>query len=331
MSSNLPAGPEGGIPEWIANLKHIPALSAIGRLVGGAASAGAAWIDIVAAAGEERAQTIRDRKDARSTLTKEAVQVAAQQMNNDPELAGRALDHVLGASYRAQENREAVAKLTVEQLTADPLADSASETPSDDWMNVFEAHAEKASSDRLRQHWARILSGEIRKPGSFSLQTLQFMSILDSGLAATVERIAIRVVGSEMIIQDKATKQGQLFMDLVDLEALGLVKLDLGRTFESGDDGWFFLRLGLYGLLFNLEPHQDHTFPSSYLTRSGREVMSIVNPKPNLDLVRELGKEIAEDRKFKKVTLVQVSKELADGIEYAIVEVLVDRIQTPAT
>jgi hypothetical protein len=80
------------------------------------------------------------------------------------------------------ENREAVAREAAELLQTDkPNPETAG--PSVDWLNVFSSYAEKAHSEILRKHWAHILAGEIRAPGSISLVTLQLLSVLDASLA----------------------------------------------------------------------------------------------------------------------------------------------------
>jgi hypothetical protein len=293
MAEELPPGPGGGVPEWIADLKHLPgAASAIGRLIGGVAKAGAAWVDISVAAGEERTQAIRARKEARSTLTKEAVKAIAKQMNEDPELAERALNAGLGGFLESQENREAIAVKTIEHLKDEPPAEVATAVPpSEDWMSYFEKHAERASSEVLREHWARILAGEIRKPGTFSLVALQFMSVLDPALAATIERVAPFVAGFA-IYETKATSEPPLLLDLVTLDALGFLRRGLGRRHTINTDGNFVIVFGPFGILVSAEPGGFFYLNCSILTQMGREVLGIVEAKPTLDSVRSVARQI---------------------------------------
>src|SRR5208283_1459027 len=57
-------------------------------------------------------------------------------------------------------------------------------------LNIFERYAEDASSETMRALWARVLAGEIRRPGQFSLRTLRFMSELDATTAKLFESYA---------------------------------------------------------------------------------------------------------------------------------------------
>lgn len=162
---------EGGIPQIIAG----PAGKALSRLIGNAADVPAAWL-------EQKAQAIRDKTLIRREVMKNLGKAVSRRASADKALVERATDHLMGEIYRKQTNREDIAQKTINHLQED-AAHSEAEGPDDDWLNVFESHAERASSDRLRETWARVLSGEIRKRGAFSLSTLQFVSILDERIA----------------------------------------------------------------------------------------------------------------------------------------------------
>ena len=73
-------------------------------------------------------------------------------------------------------------------MQADPPLDD-SEVLSDDWLTKFERYAEDASSDQLRTLFAKLLAGEIRKPGDVSPITLHFVSMLDQKTATLIQRI----------------------------------------------------------------------------------------------------------------------------------------------
>jgi hypothetical protein len=195
---------------WLDVIKAIPgAANAIARLIGRAGEAGAAWLDVATAKGEQRASVIRGDTAAIESIRKLLVERAANQAANDPTFVDRALNRWASDLTTKQVNREAVAKLAIEDLTEESPEPS-TPGPSDDWMNVFETYAERATSDTLRQHWARILAGEIRRPGSFSLLTLQLMSVLDHGLAEIVQQACPWVALSKYIPVVGQLNQGLL-------------------------------------------------------------------------------------------------------------------------
>jgi hypothetical protein len=77
-------------------------------------------------------------------------------------------------------------------------------------MNLFVSYAERASSEDLQDVLARILAGEIRRPGSFSLRTMQFMSVLDHDLAKSVELAVSCTIGSRYVPMNGPLKKALL-------------------------------------------------------------------------------------------------------------------------
>lgn len=87
-------------------------------------------------------------------------------------------------------------------IAESPAPDAEKEPESDteelnsDWINRFRNHAEQASTEELRNLWARILAGEARRPGRFSAATLRFIGELDQLQAERCERISRFVLGN---------------------------------------------------------------------------------------------------------------------------------------
>ena len=89
-----------------------------------------------------------------------------------------------------QKNVDAVALIAAEQLSLDssqdgeePAQATPSDGPSDDWLNNFEREAELASSEDMRARLGKILAGEIQRPGSFSIRSVQLLAQLDQHTA----------------------------------------------------------------------------------------------------------------------------------------------------
>ncbi|MCK1391621.1 DUF2806 domain-containing protein [Bradyrhizobium sp. 1] len=79
---------------------------------------------------------------------------------------------------RKLENRAASVKGAIDELNEKPSQQDATQEIDDDWLNLYAKLAEDKSSEELRSLFGKILAGEIRKPGTFSLRTLQFVSAL---------------------------------------------------------------------------------------------------------------------------------------------------------
>src|SRR6185437_10933084 len=84
--------------------------------------------------------------------------------------------------------REDIAVRALDVLAEVELAANAA-APSEDFMRVFEDICEKVSSDDLTDLMARILAGEIRKPGSVSRRTLQVVAVLDHEIVGALNEL----------------------------------------------------------------------------------------------------------------------------------------------
>lgn len=263
---------EGGLPQLIAG----PACKALSRLIGAGVEIPAAWL-------EQKAQAIRDETKARSRVIEMLAEKSAELGLSDTELLDRGLNNLLGRAYREQENREAVAIKTIEQLEQDPTpVDGAG--PSDDWMNTFETHAAKASSEELRILFSRLLAGEIRKPGRFSLSTMQLLSVLDRQMAALVEIVAPHVWEGSFILQQSI--DGIIdHMDLLHLEEAGVISLAGGMmsiTKVVNIDGYLGFRFRAVGVVGQFEPNKSVRMRSYSVSRAGRELISILAVQPDV-------------------------------------------------
>jgi hypothetical protein len=121
---------------------------------------------------------------------------------------------------------------TIENLQLSPPENPPQETPSEDWLNLFGRYAENASSEKMREHWAQILEGEIRKPGSFSFITLHLASILDERLARIIESFRPWIFGESMSIpMIDPIISGLRYNDLVTLAAIGFLSIATHSTY----------------------------------------------------------------------------------------------------
>lgn len=92
---------------------------------------------------------------------------------------------------RKQQNLENIIKKSVAYCSKTEITDRADQ----DWFNKFLALAEDVSNRTMQDLWAKILAGEVSKPGSFSLKSLkafQLMSINEAKLLAKACSLAVK-------------------------------------------------------------------------------------------------------------------------------------------
>ena len=88
---------------------------------------------------------------------------------------------------KRQRNVENVTSIAATELAADE--DVAEEKPDEDWITRFFNIAEEITSEQMQELWGRILAGEIKKPGSYSLRTLEFIRNLKPNEADVIESL----------------------------------------------------------------------------------------------------------------------------------------------
>ena len=123
-------------------------------------------------------------------------------------------------------NKYHVVQKTIKKL----VTTGAGEEPDDDqdvnpdWLNYFGGYAEKASTETARDLWAKILAGEIRRPGTFSLMTLRFLAEVDQEIATAFEEVGrLRFGGQYILKPDRGTYQGEILDRYRLLEQAGLL------------------------------------------------------------------------------------------------------------
>ncbi|WP_274426635.1 DUF2806 domain-containing protein [Chelativorans sp. YIM 93263] len=268
---------DGGLPQLLLG----PAGKAISRLLGAGVEIPAAWL-------EQKAQAIRDETDARRTVMEELAAKSVELGLEDRQLLERGLDNLLGRVYREQRNRDAIARQVVEELESNPAPET-SEGPRDDWLDLFESYASRASSENLRSLFGKILAGEIRKPGKFSPATLHFASMLDLQTAQMIDAVLPWCIDDSFILKGPvgtAVHYGEWLV----LEEAGFVTFGGGklrRTITPNQNQIAHFRMGkqVIGVLF--PDNESRNLNAIKLTKAGGELASAVSTSFQVSAVAE--------------------------------------------
>ena len=123
--------------------------------------------DADAYADARKLQTIRDNPDMEIVFANGQMNARAR----TPEaLALRAKQRLLAESIRQEENLEDILEIARDELSStESVSDDA---VNEDWITRFIGIVKDVSADEMKFLWGKMLSGEVNKPGSFSLRTL---------------------------------------------------------------------------------------------------------------------------------------------------------------
>ena len=115
-------------------------------------------------------------------------------------------------------------------------------TVNEDWLFRWRDAAGTVSSEELQTLWGRVLAGEIKSPGSFSLRTLEFLKNISHEEALKIAKLAPFVLDNGCIFksdEELLDSEGITFGFLLDLQNLGITcgvdTAGLSRTTISND------------------------------------------------------------------------------------------------
>ena len=192
---------------------------------------------------EKWAET-KSRIRIREALTDEII----QKLEVDPEFPQRAVELFGNRILREQFSLEKILGFTTDILKKKKYDNSAnqqddSETEksiSEDWFNIFEKEASQKSSEEMQFRFAKVLGGEIEKPGSHSIRAIKALSDMDQTIANLFQKlcsmsiviehpigeknIEVRVVAIDgKAAQNSLQKYGLSFYELNVLNEYGLI------------------------------------------------------------------------------------------------------------
>jgi hypothetical protein len=142
-----------------------------------------------------------------------------------------------------QHNLEAAVSYAAEELGGEQEVDPEPVEP--DWVTQWSKLVQDVSSEEMQLLWGRVLAGEIKRPGSFSPRTLQFMSLLTQKEAELFRRVCAynwRYKSNEihliMLPKDEQDKipAGFSYLELQLLQTIGLVEFELAGFFSFNEN-----------------------------------------------------------------------------------------------
>lgn len=248
------------------------------------------------------------KKDAQVKITS-----ALAQRVSDKIAAGDLLDQnellfvsrVFGKEARAIGNRQIVAD-AVQRVLPEVNSQLRSLPPAESKQvnETFVARAEETASepldDQVREIFARILAGEISRPGTISLRTLESVRQFDLEIAEAFEKARRLAFNNELIIletgESTAGQKGLTNEIISELQDAALLDVSLG--------GGFMLTFGPDAVMWHWDYHDREMevlsrerngttsirVSAARLTRTGREIATVLPPAPDESYFFDVGR-----------------------------------------
>lgn len=253
------------------------AFAALDRLVGSLADTATSYFD-----GKRR--LIDERSSYKIEIEKAEHVAALKKLSGNKTLGDRILKSISTDGIIRMENRLDIARKatilitdgTINEQTINPQNTDDSEI-NPDWMNQFYDYSGSASTEDLKNLWARVLAGEIINPGSFSKTTLRFINEIEKVSAEKFQYICHNFLLGGIFSKPKKLA-GEPFLSFLFLEEIGLVSgVNANLSYTPDDSGG---HIGIYGekyiLIARKVSNVDLSIPVIKLTPTGRELVNIV-------------------------------------------------------
>jgi len=205
------------------------------------------------------------------------------------EIQVRAAERLLRREVRRQKNIEQIT-----QMAAGALPQTVSSDPVDeDWVSRFFGHCQDVSNEQMQGLWAKLLAGEVARPGTFSARTLRVVADLHSEEADQFTNFCTflwhRDDGMPIPVIREASgeyvrRAGLTFYSFIDLQSLGLIDFRTIGGFGIGSGDPF--RISYYGKAYILTPPQGKNkvpVGVALLTIVGQQLAPIAGGTPSED------------------------------------------------
>ena len=190
------------------------AYKALGRL-------SSAVLEVPVAFLEGKTEEIRAKSEGRVKIIAKGADQIIQQMEVPSEYAQIAVGKYVGKIIGEQVNLDKISAFAVSELKSgesDNLANQGANQPNEeqsadstnqgansgeekvidnDWLNSFETEARQKSTEDMQLRFGRILAGEIRKPGSYSIKAVKTLGELNQSAAVLFKKLCSLCVVTE--------------------------------------------------------------------------------------------------------------------------------------
>ncbi len=134
---------------------------------------------------EGEVNSIRSLAKAQADV-KASLLSSASSIQGELDIAERVSQRIQFQEEKRQHNIESVMARAALEVADKEVQDH---EPDHDWTARFFSNVQDVSTDEMQVLWARVLAGEVERPGSASIKTLDILKHLDSRTAALFQKL----------------------------------------------------------------------------------------------------------------------------------------------
>ena len=199
-------------------------------------------------------------------------------------------------------NLHKIALFAEEEAEGTPNEAVSDEKIDTDWFTRWRDYAQKVSNEELQRLWARILNGELKEPGRFSIHTMDILSRLSTSDAELISIAARHRIVKHIVRNAKTSLEnaGLSYEVLLRLEALGVAQAveaigGAQTKLENLSRDAFQTSIVCNNralLVEHEDPDKTVTLPVYAITMAGVEIMSLGSFEANEEYMREIGESL---------------------------------------
>ncbi len=174
--------------EWIGF--QLPSLPSMPQTVKNLDKAAAALLDWPTAVLEGKASRARSETEQSILLESAVIEAMRRELGNvDNKKLSSQVRGLVQDYLQKHHSRKRVLELAVKEVATDPGSDDATGKPSDDFMAFFKGKVDSLGTDEARMLFAKVLAGEVKRPGSFSKPAMSILAEMDEDVGSLFERL----------------------------------------------------------------------------------------------------------------------------------------------
>jgi hypothetical protein len=218
-------------------------------------------------------------------------------------LSAAAADSAVSDTIRRDANVTKALLHAEESLEQDPQEPPKANVD-EDWLFRWRDSAGEVSSEELQDLWGRVLAGELKSPGSYSLRTLEFLRCISQEEAQAISNVSRFVIGN-VIYRDKDLLEAKglsfgmlLYMQQIGVMA-GVEALGLTLTLKSNITGKYQNVMKCNSKVLVItgdDPQLEVTLPVYQLTTIGQQVATLGSFKPDIEYLEKIAEKLKEQK-----------------------------------
>jgi hypothetical protein len=240
----------------------------------------------------------------------------------DIDLSARIDERILFQDAQRQINLESITAIAADQLKDEGEIES---DPIDqDWFNKFFRYSEDISNEEMQKLWGKILAGEILRPKSFSLRTLEIIRNLSKEEADIITKVANFCINANHDYflfkgDDNAYEKYNISSyDIFLLTELGILQSGSFLTFrlsKTTTGNKTIMILGKKILVVERQPNSPEVFiPIEIFTSVGKQILKLLDIDAHEEYFNEYAKYLA--KKGDKVFQGSIIDRIGDMIKH---------------